>query len=108
MKNFEKPFVSATLGEVVEALRDSLCQAMTGCVDTETPKKYVYGYAGLKELLGVSDTSIWRLLKSGVIDAAVSHHGKIIVADADMVLDLLKVRKSAARHSRGVRGGYKT
>lgn len=106
MKN-EQSILTATLGDLVEAIQEGLGLAMTDApAEDTTPKRLVYGYAGIKELLGCGDTAVWRLLKSGVIDAAVSKHGKIIVVDADLALELLRLNKQHTRRG-GARGGYK-
>ena len=104
----DQSILTSTLGDLVEAIQEGLGLAMNDepAPDT-TPKRYVYGYAGLKDLLGCGDTAVWRLLKSGAIDAAVAKHGKLIVADADMVLQLLRLNKQHTRRG-GARGGYKS
>ena len=67
-----------------------------------TERHYVYGYKGLQELLGISsDSTVWRLLKSGAIDPAVSKYGKILVTDSELALELLKVSKHRERKPRG-------
>ena len=106
MIDYKKPIFSATLGDLVEALQESLGLAMTDAPAEDTTKRLVYGYTGIKELLGCGDTAVWRLLRSGVIDAAVSKHGKIIVVDADLALELLRLNKQHTRRG-GARGGYK-
>ena len=102
--------LNTTLEEFIEALAHGLGLS---CHDTsytdakgesKAEKHFVYGYAGLEKLLGISHTTCYRILKSGVIDAAVSQHGKIIVIDADLAIDLLKVHKN--KNSKP-RGGYR-
>jgi len=56
-------------------------------------KHYVYGLQGLCDLLGCSTATASRIKKSGIIDAAISQVGKIIVVDADLALDLIKTSK---------------
>ena len=103
---YSRYLVQLTGQEFVDLLREGLALSAS---EESTPsqmkekKHYVYGYQGLRELLGVTDTAVWRLLKSGVIDAAVSKHGKIIVTDADLALDLLKIHKQRVGK---IRGGY--
>jgi hypothetical protein len=102
----EQSIITATLGDLVEALQEGLGMAMTDApAEDTTPKRFVFGYAGLEQLLGCSHSAVWRLLKSGAIDTAVSKHGKIIVTDADLALELLRLNKQARRG--GPRGGYK-
>lgn len=52
-------------------------------------KTFIYGYAGLQALLNASKPTIWRILRSGQIDRAVSQVGRKIVVDRDLCLQLL-------------------
>lgn len=56
-------------------------------------KHYVYGLQGLCNLFGCSKATASRIKKSGVIDAAISQAGKMIVVDADLALDIMRVRR---------------
>jgi hypothetical protein len=56
-------------------------------------KHFVYGLQGLCDLLRCSKATASRIKRSGVIDAAISQVGKIIVVDADLALDLIKPNK---------------
>lgn len=56
-------------------------------------KHYVYGLQGLCDLFGCSKATASRIKKSGVIDAAISQAGKMIVVDADLALDIMRVRR---------------
>jgi len=56
-------------------------------------KHYVYGLQGICDLFGCSTATASRIKKSGVIDEAISQVGNTIVVDADLAIDLLKVRK---------------
>ncbi len=108
--NEKKILLSCTVGEFIEALKQGLGLAFnaqeeetTALLPTTLKKNYVYGLKGLAALLGCSLSTAARIKKSGVLDAAIVQHGKIIVIDADLALDLLKARPK--KH--GVRGGYK-
>ena len=57
-------------------------------------KHYVYGLQGICDLFGCSTATAARIKKSGVIDEAISQVGNTIVVDADLAIDLLKVRKN--------------
>ena len=103
-----KLLLNTTMEEFIEALRTGLGLATT-TEDSDdssvmTKKHFVYGLAGLCKLLGCSTSTAARIKKSGVSDAAISQHGKIIVVDADLALEVLNVQKK--RHKM-VRGGYK-
>jgi len=52
--------------------------------------EFVYGYTGLCELLDCSKATAWRLLKTGIINRAVSQAGRKIVINKQMALDLLR------------------
>ena len=57
------------------------------------PRNYVYGLAGLAELLGCTVSTAWRIKKRGVLNAAISQTGHIIVVDADKALELISLRR---------------
>ena len=103
-----KLLLNTTTEEFIEALRTGLGLATTaensGDSAVMTKKHFVYGLAGLCKLLGCSTSTAARIKKSGVIDAAISQHGKIIVVDADLALELLNVQK---KRNKMIRGGYK-
>lgn len=60
-------------------------------------RNLVYGLAGLSQLLGCSISTAARIKKSGVLDPAIHQTGKIIVVDADLALDLMKIRRGRRR-----------
>lgn len=109
MKN-DKTILSLTVGEFIEALQEGLGfsspmvnEEQMMQQNARVQKHYVYGLKGLCSLLGCSLSTAARIKKSGIIDAATSQRGKIIVFDADLVLDLLSVQ----RNNRGNRMGYR-
>ena len=61
----------------------------------EVKKHYAYGLQGICDLLGCSLATATRIKRSGVINAAISQYGKVIVVDADLALYLLKARNNA-------------
>lgn len=84
-----------TEDEFFKRLKECFAEAMFAPSPDEgvkVKKHYVYGLAGLCKLLGCSTATASRIKRSGVIDAAISQTGKIIVVDADLALDLLKHR----------------
>ena len=89
--DLNKPLFQCTLGEfksvIVGAIRDRELENLAAT----PPKKYVYGLAGLRELLGCSISTAERIRKSGIIDEAISRANNIFVIDADLALDLLRV-----------------
>jgi len=52
--------------------------------------EYVYGYEGLCTLLDCSKATAWRLLKTGIINKAVSQAGRKIVINRQLALELLR------------------
>ena len=85
MKTFElrdKPLFQATLGDLIEALNEGFAnEGKDGRANTNpsSEKRYVYGLFGISKLFGCSQATAQRIKSSGVIDAAISQNGKIIV-----------------------------
>jgi len=86
-----KPLVSCTLADFKAILSEILRDNQLESLATAPPKKYVYGLAGLMKLFGCSISTAERIKQSGVIDRAISQTGDIIVVDAELALDLLRV-----------------
>lgn len=91
-----KQLITCTVEEFIEALRHGLgLAAFEGNVVQEEPrakKHYVYGLAGLAQLLGCSQSTASRIHRSGAIAAATKRSGRILIFDADLVMDLLAVK----------------
>lgn len=95
-----KPLLSCSLDELTDALGQVFLRASGGQGEVDkgqVQKHYVYGLQGIADLLGCSKSTAERVKKSGVLDAAISQVGKLIVVDADLAIDLIKVR---SRHNR--------
>ena len=96
-QNMDSKFIiNMTPEEFFEKLKECLADAMFASEPNEgvkVKKHYVYGLQGLCNLLGCSTATASRIKKSGVIDEAISQTGNTIVVDADLALDLLKVRR---------------
>lgn len=60
-----------------------------GTKDAANVPPLVYGIDGLARLLGVSIPTAQRIKTRGLIDAAVTQIGRIIIIRADIALDLL-------------------
>lgn len=98
-----KLLLQLTGQEFIDLLREGLGLAMLGYDDPqpmEVKKHLVYGLQGLCDLLGCSTSTAARIKKSGVIDAAISQNGKIIVIDADLALDLIRTSKKTKSRRR--------
>ena len=102
MESFDpnKPLFQCTLGDlkavVAEAMRDNELEKLTA----KPPKTYVYGLAGLMNLMGCSISTAERIRKSGIIDEAISRAGNILVIDAELALELLKVNRKIRQRSK--------
>lgn len=95
----EKILFNLTVSEFIDALKEGLGLTTTSVDNKEVKKNYVYGYAGLQQLLGCSLSTAYRLKKSGAIDPAISQHGHIMVIDADLVVDLLNIHKHGFKYN---------
>ena len=86
--------------EFFDKLKECMADAMF-CPEqvdgVKVKKHYIYGMQGICDLLGCSPSTATRIKRSGVIDAAISQHGKTIIVDADLAVDLLKVKKHVSR-----------
>lgn len=88
-----KPILVCTLEEVVDTFGEKLAAILSGDTEPITKKNLVYGLAGLAKLLGCSISTAARIKKSGVLTGAIHQTGKVIVVDADLALDLMKIKK---------------
>ena len=92
--------LNMTQDEFFDRLKECFAEALFAPNPDEgvkVKKHYVYGLQGLCDLLGCSTATASRIKRSGVIDAAISQVGKIIVVDADLALDLIKAKKPHKR-----------
>lgn len=101
MQKEEKPLLQATIGDLKELIEEIFTPMGDFAEDrpTEVKKHLVYGLAGLAQLLGVCKATASAIKSSGILDPAISQHGKVIVIDADLALELMKVNKRA-KHTR--------
>lgn len=93
----DKPLISCSLREVLDGVCEMVAQLVSGIEETPEKHRLVYGLAGLSQLLGCSISTAARIKKSGVLDPAIHQTGKIIVVDADLALDLMKIRRGRRR-----------
>lgn len=92
--------IHMTADEFFDRLKDCLADAVfapEGNDGVKVKKHYVYGLKGLCDLLGCSTSTAARIKSSGIIDEAISQVGNTIIVDADLALDLIKVRKGKKR-----------
>lgn len=88
----DKPIISCSLREVLDGVGEMVAQLVSGIEETPEKRRLVYGLAGLSQLLGCSISTAARIKKSGVLAPAIHQTGKIIVVDADLALDLMRVK----------------
>lgn len=89
----EKSLLTCTLGEFFDAAAERFGLIVGDCQEEPKAKKnLVYGLAGLSKLLGCSLSTAARIKKSGVLAPAIHQTGKIIVIDADLAMDLLRIQ----------------
>lgn len=88
--DLNKPLWQLTVGEFLELIG----QQQSIVIDTTTTeKKLVYGIAGIARLFNCSMTTANRIKASGRIDKAISQHGRTIIVDADLALELMQKNK---------------
>lgn len=93
----EKPLFLSTLGDLVEVLKEELGFASESGNDEKDNifpsggKHYVRGMKELAKALHCSISTAQRIKSSGVIDAAISQNGKVVVIDVERALDILRV-----------------
>lgn len=87
--NENTPVALLTLGQLKEALRndETAIRERQERIKKDTSKRYVFGLAGIRSLLGVSLPTAHRL-KNTILAGAVSQQGRIIVTDAEKALQL--------------------
>ncbi len=99
----ETPLALATFGQLEEYLnRRAAAPARAGAAaaaaagslaaQAAPARRFVYGIKGIMQLFGVSNVTAQRY-KRGLIREAVSQHGRIIVVDADLALQLFNERR---------------
>lgn len=87
MDILNKPLWMLTVGEFLKLMNQA-----TTPIEKNVPKekKLAYGIAGIAQLFNCSMTTANRIKASGKIDEAISQHGRIIVIDTDLALELMK------------------
>ena len=89
--NLDKPLATATLADLYEVIRELLNDNKCNAVVDLQEKKYVYGIKGLASLLGCSIATAERVKASGILNPAISQHGRTIIIDVEMALDILRI-----------------
>ena len=63
-------------------------QELLELLQSEAPKKYVYGIDGISTLFNCSIPTANRIKASGKIDKAIKQIGRKIIVDAELALEL--------------------
>lgn len=96
--NEKNTLLTSIFEDLFDTAAEKLAQMMGDFREEQGKKRnLVYGLAGLSQLLGCSISTAARIKKSGVLDPAIHQIGKIIVVDADLALDLMKIRRGRRR-----------
>lgn len=88
-----------------EELFTLMAEALSGKNEESTTKKdftvkqFVYGIEGLRKLLGCGKTKATSIIKSGVIDEAITTTGRKPAIDAELALQLLKSNKEPIKYA---------
>lgn len=98
-----RTLLTVSVEEFIDAIKTGLNIESESTQQCEVQKHYVYGLQGIADLLGCSKATASRIKASGILDTAISQHGKVIVTDADLAIDIMKIRNQ----KRNLRGGYK-
>lgn len=89
-----KALITCTVEEFLDAAAERFGLTLDDHQEEQRKKRnLVYGLSGLSQLLGCSTSTAARIKKSGVLDPAIHQTGKIIVVDADLALDLMKIQR---------------
>lgn len=91
------PLFQATISDLLEGLKAEMQESNNEEVKMAKAslgnKRLIYGMSGLASFLGCSISTAQRIKRSGVLDDAIVQHGRIIIVDADIALELMKVRR---------------
>lgn len=84
--------IDLTVGQLEDLtrtwVRSEVATAKAG--EDHQDKRHVYGLKGLAKLLGCSVTRACQVNTSGIIDAARTRLGNVLIYDADLVLELIQ------------------
>ena len=98
MEKDNKPIIQAFLFVLFVLIEDMFATPTAYPHDKppEVKSHLVYGLAGLAKLLGVCKSTASKIKSSGILDPAISQHGKVIVIDADLALELMKAKPNTS------------
>jgi hypothetical protein len=85
MIDLDTPLFKLTVREFLEILKQPEPQK-----PNNTGKKYLYGIRGICEIFGCKPTKANEIKASGIIDKAITQHGRSIIIDVELALELTK------------------
>ena len=85
----DTPIAMLTVGQLRSVLESSLRERAEKSVETDTssPKRYVHGVVGIKQLFNCSYPTAHKL-KETILKPAVKQQGRVIVVDVDLAMKL--------------------
>ncbi len=85
-----KRVIDLTVAEFRQLLQEARSESPPPAVidTTKGGSAYVYGIAGIAELLGCSKTQANRIKQSGKLDPAITQVGRLIITDKEKALAL--------------------
>lgn len=78
--------IDLTVGQLMELLESA--QGAPQAVQEVKEHRKGYGIAGIAQIFNCSMTTANRIKRSGRIDRAITQHGRIIVVDVELALEL--------------------
>lgn len=88
------PLFQATISDLLEGLKAGMQESNNEeaqvARNSSGNQRLIYGMSGLASLLGCSISTAQRIKHSGILDSAIVQHGRIIIVDADIALELMK------------------
>lgn len=92
MYNDTTPIWQLTVGEIKDLIQETT-GAKTETKELQATGGYVYGIAGLAELIGASKTTAQKLKSSGLLDKAITQIGNKIITNKKIAIEILSNRK---------------
>lgn len=86
----EKQLFAMTGAEIIELFSSIMPIEQKPKIIDYTSDKFVYGLAGLANLLGCGKTKAQEIKNSKIIDAAIIQSGKKLIINAELALQLMK------------------
>lgn len=92
MYNDTTPIWQLTVGELKDLIQETT-GTKTEPKAMQTTEGYVYGIAGLAELIGTSKTTAQRIKSSGLFNEAITQIGRKMIINKKVVIEILSNKK---------------